>query len=175
MRCFGTAAFILLALSLARETLAFNPYWCSIGCRKKTKVQTNRRIRPAAMQQDGEDCLDDELDELSPPSISFTRNSILFGKDPPTQKNNMPLMLWQETKSVLPKFVTGAWEEGKGDREPLEHLYNLIFVRIPVVLMGMLYVNNLVHGHPLYMNFGGGNTFEVPSVVVFGIIYVILR
>eukprot|EP00579_Thalassiosira_antarctica_P032368 CAMPEP_0201996792 /NCGR_PEP_ID=MMETSP0905-20130828/3920_1 /ASSEMBLY_ACC=CAM_ASM_000554 /TAXON_ID=420261 /ORGANISM="Thalassiosira antarctica, Strain CCMP982" /LENGTH=128 /DNA_ID=CAMNT_0048552299 /DNA_START=81 /DNA_END=464 /DNA_ORIENTATION=- len=58
-----------------------------------------------------------ELDDLRPPSISLTRNSILFGDNPPTQQNNVPLRIWRGTKSVLPPIVTGVWddEEGGGD------------------------------------------------------------
>lgn len=117
----------------------------------------------------------DELDELSPPSISLTKNSILFDPDAPTQKNNIPLEIWCVAKSIFPSFVTGAWEEGKGDRTPVEHLYNMIFVRLPVVGMGMVYIWNLLRGHGLYMNFGDGTIFEVPSLIVLGAIYVILR
>ena len=46
----------------------------------------------------------DELDELSRPSISFTRNSILFDEDAPTQRDNGPLRVWRSTKSFLPAF-----------------------------------------------------------------------
>ncbi|KAL7543812.1 hypothetical protein ACHAXR_013128 [Thalassiosira sp. AJA248-18] len=116
-----------------------------------------------------------ELDDLTPPSISFTKNSLLFGENPPTQRSNGALWLWQGTKSVLPKFVTGAWEQGMGDTRPVEHLYNLIFVRMPTVCVGIFYVKNILAGHPLIVNFGDGTMFEVPSLIVFGIIYVILR
>eukprot|EP00804_Cyclotella_cryptica_P004808 CCRYP_004894-RA/>CCRYP_004894-RA protein AED:0.16 eAED:0.16 QI:0/-1/0/1/-1/1/1/0/177 len=175
MRCFAAAVAIGLS-----ATMAFTPprrnIISSFGqCKKCTDIRPNRAAVNCAMKQERENDDDDELDELSPPSIAFTRNSILFGDDPPTQKRNGPLVIWQQTKSLLPKFVTGAWENGKGDRDPLEHLYNLVFVRIPVVLMGMVYVNNLIHGHPLLMNFGGGTVFEIPAIIVLGIIYVILR
>lgn len=157
-------------------TLAFG-----FHCRKDANFIRNRNLlRPTAtISMTKENEIDrelDELDELSPPSISFTKNSILFGEKPPTEANNAPLLLWRETKSILPSFVTGAWNERDGDREPVEYLYNLFFIRLPVVLMGIVYINNLLHGHGLFMNFGhGSSTFEVPSVIVFGVIYVILR
>jgi hypothetical protein len=166
------AAVILLAFTLSTISFAFSP--SHIRCRK----DTTRPYKGAfiAMQQENENEVDYELDELSPPSISFTKNSILFGDNPPTEKNNGPLLLWQQTKSILPNFVTGAWKESDGDRDPVEYLYNLVFVRLPVVLMGVVYCNNLIHGHGLYMNVGHGSSpFEVPAVVVFGVIYVILR
>lgn len=115
-----------------------------------------------------------ELDDLKPPSVSFARNSILFGENPPTQQNNGPLWLWRGAKSSLPPFVTGAWDEGKGDAKPAEHLYNLLFVHLPTVFMGMLYIKNLSVGHPLVMNYGNG-FFEVPSLLVCCVLLVILR
>lgn len=181
MHCCVVVGAILLFSSLPSATLAFPPPRQNIltrfiECTSGTKIRPNRAgVSYAAIKNESEDDEENELDELSPPSISFSRNSILFGDDPPTQKSNGPLVLWQRTKSVLPKFVTGAWEEGKGDRDPVEHIYNLVFVRIPVVLMGIVYVNNVIHGHPLLMNFGGGTIYEVPAIIVFGIIYVILR
>ena len=82
--------------------------------------------------------------------------------------------LWRGAKSILPSFATGAWDEGKGDATPVEHLYNLLFVRMPTVLMGILYMRNLSMGHPLVMNYGDG-FFEVPPLVVLCVFLVILR
>eukprot|EP00581_Thalassiosira_minuscula_P000747 CAMPEP_0183738336 /NCGR_PEP_ID=MMETSP0737-20130205/54279_1 /TAXON_ID=385413 /ORGANISM="Thalassiosira miniscula, Strain CCMP1093" /LENGTH=152 /DNA_ID=CAMNT_0025972847 /DNA_START=63 /DNA_END=521 /DNA_ORIENTATION=+ len=116
-----------------------------------------------------------ELDELTPPSISFSRNSLLFGDNPPTQRNNAPLRFWRGTKSILPALVTGAWDdEGKGDTKPVEHLYNLLFVRIPTVCCMLVYTKNVATGHPLFIDFGDG-AFEVPPLVVYGVILAILR
>ena len=117
---------------------------------------------------------DNELDDLTPPSVSFTRNSVLFGENPPAQRRIWPLWLWQGAKTVLPQFVTGAWEEGKGDKKPVEHLYNLLFVRMPVVLVGILYIRNLILGHQLGMNYGDG-FFAVPPLVALGVFLLILR
>ena len=117
-----------------------------------------------------------ELDDLRPPSISLTRNSILFGDNPPTQQNNVPLRIWRGTKSVLPPIVTGVWndEEGGGDTKPVEHLYNLVFVRMPTVCCLLVYIRNVLMGHPLVIDVGDGS-FEVPTLIVFGIILAILR
>ena len=102
---------------------------------------------------------------------------MLFGDDPPSQKDNIGLVAWRGTKYVLPKFVTGAWEEDAGDTKPIEHIYNMIFVRLPTVVVGAIYIKNLVEGHPLVINFGHNvsGDLEVPSLIVFGIIYIILR
>jgi len=113
----------------------------------------------------------DELDELSRPSVSFTRNSILFDEDAPTQRDNGPLRVWKSTKSLLPAVVTGAWDdENKGDRKPVEHLYNMVFIRLPAVLMALVYSKNLIDGHGLILSFG-----EVPPIVVFAVFAIILR
>lgn len=118
---------------------------------------------------------DENLDELTPPSISFTRNSILFGENAPSQKDNGPLWVWKQTKSALPPFVTGAWDENKGDKRPVEHLYNFLFIRLPTVGAALLYLKNILTGHPLIMSFGSDTMFEVPPPVVFGVIFFILR
>ena len=73
------------------------------------------RLLLFALEDDNE-----ELDDLTPPSVSFTRNSVLFGENPPTQRSNGPLWLWQGAKKILPPFVTGAWEVSKGDKKPVD-------------------------------------------------------
>jgi hypothetical protein len=168
------SAVAYLAVSAPAATSAFNP--SKDTSRTRQIIANPPTSNLISLNQSKKNEMNDELDDLSPPSITFTKFSILFGEDPPTQANNVPLLLWQETKTILPSFVTGAWDEKDGDRHPVEHLYNLVFVRLPVILMGAVYLNNLLHGHGLYMNFGHGNApFEVPAAIVFGVIYVILR
>ena len=134
-----------------------------------SRLPTNTRSsRLQVADSGGEDR--DELDELSRPSISFTRNSILFDENAPTQRDNGPLRVWQKTKSLLPAVVTGAWDESKGDRKPVEHLYNMVFIRIPTVLMLLVYSKNLIDGHGLILSFG-----EIPPVIVFAVFAIILR
>ena len=163
-----TSAAMMLSSSLfAIQTFAFfNP----LPLYPIDSRSHHSTVRLGMQQQDE---TNDELDELSPPSISFTKNSILFGDNPPTEKDNGPLFLWRQTKSILPNVVTGAYKAGDGDRNPVGHLYNLLFVRMPVVLMGIVYINNLIRGHPLYMSFG--QPFEVPTIIVLGVLYIILR
>lgn len=177
----AAAAFLLITLCLPSASFAFVPsphqHRDHISNKRTATVMRPPSIKTTRRRQSEDNDNDNiELDELSPPSISFSKRSILFDENAPTEKNNLPLLLWQETKAILPNFVTGAYGESDGDRDPVEYLYNLLFVRIPVVLMGIVYVNNLLHGHGLYMNFGHGTTpFEVPFIIVFGVIYVILR
>jgi len=128
-------------------------------------------LQAAGENEDGYTEQVDELDELSRPSISFTRNSILFDENAPTQRDNGPLRVWKSAKSVLPALVTGAWDDDKkGDRKPVEHLYNMVFIRIPTVLMALVYSKNLIDGHGLILSFG-----EVPPIIVFAVFAAILR
>mmetsp|Transcript_17556 Transcript_17556/g.37987 ORF Transcript_17556/g.37987 Transcript_17556/m.37987 type:complete len:171 (-) Transcript_17556:129-641(-) len=165
---------LLLAFLLPAPTLAF---------RSHDALYRIQRPLPSlllSVSNDKDDATtdenyDSELDDLTPPSISFTRNSILFGDNAPTQRNNAPLRFWQGTKSVLPPIVTGAWDdEGKGDKKPVEHLYNLLFVRMPTICCLVVYTRNILMGHPLVIDFGDG-MLEVPPIIVFGLILAILR
>mmetsp|Transcript_6888 Transcript_6888/g.12468 ORF Transcript_6888/g.12468 Transcript_6888/m.12468 type:complete len:151 (-) Transcript_6888:206-658(-) len=146
---------------------------------KKSENNNNDNNKPPNSSNNDEKY--NSLDELSPPSVSFSRNSILFGDDPPTQRNNAPLRFWQGTKSLLPPIITGAWGDdggggdvGKGDTKPVEHLYNLLFVRFPTVCCMVVYVRNIMNGQPLVMDLGEG-MFEVSPVIVFAVFLAILR
>eukprot|EP00578_Thalassiosira_sp_NH16_P025153 CAMPEP_0181088628 /NCGR_PEP_ID=MMETSP1071-20121207/6885_1 /TAXON_ID=35127 /ORGANISM="Thalassiosira sp., Strain NH16" /LENGTH=124 /DNA_ID=CAMNT_0023170551 /DNA_START=153 /DNA_END=527 /DNA_ORIENTATION=- len=115
------ALLFLLFQQLLPLALAFQGHNVVLGNHRPTlalhDVSDGERDTPIVVENKNS-----ELDDLTPPSISFTRNSILFGDDPPTQRNNGPLRLWQGTKSVLPPLVTGAWDRGRGDKRPMEHL-----------------------------------------------------
>mmetsp|Transcript_5516 Transcript_5516/g.8486 ORF Transcript_5516/g.8486 Transcript_5516/m.8486 type:complete len:167 (-) Transcript_5516:2453-2953(-) len=161
---------IALLLCLCRCAASFQAIRLgSTTIRPEFSIQTH--LQAADENEDGYSEQVDELDELSRPSISFTRNSILFDENAPTQRDNGPLRVWKSTKSVLPALVTGAWDdEKKGDRKPMEHLYNMVFIRIPTVLMALVYSKNLIDGHGLILSFG-----EVPPIVVFAVFAIILR
>uniref|UniRef100_A0A7S2SB67 Uncharacterized protein n=1 Tax=Eucampia antarctica TaxID=49252 RepID=A0A7S2SB67_9STRA len=106
--------------------------------------------------------IDSLLDDLEPPLINFGRGSILFGEKPQTKRNNSLLTLWKTTRNNLPKFVTGAWREDTGDDNPLGALYNMAFVRLPIILAFTGYVKNNMDGHPLYVDFGNGPFEFIP-------------
>jgi hypothetical protein len=59
---------------------------------------------------------------------------------------------------------------------PIAYLYNMFFVRIPIILTGIFYLYQLLYqGHPLICDFGFyGGPFEVPPLIVLGILYLIL-
>eukprot|EP00593_Proboscia_inermis_P006064 CAMPEP_0171307996 /NCGR_PEP_ID=MMETSP0816-20121228/18093_1 /TAXON_ID=420281 /ORGANISM="Proboscia inermis, Strain CCAP1064/1" /LENGTH=135 /DNA_ID=CAMNT_0011790589 /DNA_START=168 /DNA_END=572 /DNA_ORIENTATION=+ len=113
-----------------------------------------------------------DMDDLTPPPINLSRSSILFDPDPSTKKNkNIALDLWKECKSNFPKIVTGAWgEEDAGDDNPVGALYNLVFVRLPVLFGFGFYLKNNFAGRPLIIDFGTGELvidIFIASLVVF--------
>ena len=117
----------------------------------------------------------EDLDELARPRVSLSRSSVLFDDSAQTQANNQMLDIWRESKALLPAIVTGAWDKHAGDARPFEHLYNLVFVRLPTILAGLVYTKNLFEGHPLIISFGDSSNREVPELIVFIIIGAILR
>ena len=76
---------------------------------------------------------------------------------------------------MLPPLVTGASEANSGDKDPFGSLYNLFFVRLPTCIIGIVYILNLVHGHPLMMDPFGTGAFEVSPIVVLAALWAILR
>lgn len=113
------------------------------------------------------------LDDLKPPLINWRRESILFGDSPATQKNNNMLRLWRDLKQSLPPVVTGANKPTAADENPIGGLFNMIFIRIPILLSGVFYCVNVATGHPLVMDIGYG-LFEVNPIIVAGVLYLML-
>mmetsp|Transcript_22593 Transcript_22593/g.53339 ORF Transcript_22593/g.53339 Transcript_22593/m.53339 type:complete len:163 (-) Transcript_22593:1283-1771(-) len=139
-----------------------------------TVVAGRRRGQAATVRLKQENALED-LDELARPRVSLTRSSVLFDDSAQTQANNEMLDIWRESKALLPAIVTGAWDKQAGDARPFEHLYNLVFVRLPTILAGLVYTKNLFDGHPLIISFGDSSNRVVPPLIVFCIIGTILR
>ena len=116
------------------------------------------------------------LDDLTPPPINWARDSILFSKNPATKRNNALLKTWNRCRQYLPPIVTGAWkwrDAGIMDRNPLGAIYNMIVVRIPTMAIGVVYIQNLLDGHPLILDFGQG-AYEMSPIVVFSVLALIL-
>jgi hypothetical protein len=116
------------------------------------------------------------LNDLAPPSVNFSRQSILFDDNPSTQRNNGALNLWRGAKTYLPPVFTGAWpwrDDTVADENPIAGLYNMAFVRLPVIGVGLLYGKNLVEGHPLIMDIGEG-PFEMSPALVVSVLALIL-
>ena len=119
------------------------------------------------------------LDDLTPPTLNLARDSILFSDNPSTAKssNLQALKLWQSCKATLPPVITGAWPwrvaSSTADQNPIGALYNIAFVRLPVIAVAVIYVKNVLQGHPLIMDIGDG-PFEMSPVVVLTILALIL-
>jgi hypothetical protein len=119
---------------------------------------------------------DKRLSDLLPPTVNFAKDSVLFSENPATQRNNPLLKFWRRVKSTVPPIVTGAWpwrDPHLADEDPMSAFYNICFVRLPVIVMGLVYTNNLVSDHPLIMDYGDG-PFEVSPLIVYGVLAVVL-
>jgi hypothetical protein len=118
----------------------------------------------------------DYIDDLTPPAINLKRDSILFSENPSTQRNNSALDLWLACKTDLPAVFTGAWpwrDSNLANDNPGGALYNIAFVRMPVILVGLVYGKNLFQGHPLIMDIGDG-PFEMSPLIVIAVLALIL-
>jgi hypothetical protein len=117
------------------------------------------------------------IDDLTPPPINWARNSILFDENPSTKRNNnAALDAWVACQTNLPAVVTGVWpwrDASITRNNPVGAFYNMAFVRIPVIVVGILYVKNLYQGHPLIMDIGEG-PFEMSPLVVVAVLALIL-
>jgi hypothetical protein len=116
------------------------------------------------------------LDDLTPPPINLKRDSILFSENPSTKRNDGILDVWISCKTKLPAVLTGAWlwrPTQVADENPIGALYNMVFVRIPVIGVTIVYIQNLIQGHPLVMDIGQGQ-FEVSPFIVLSVLALIL-
>jgi hypothetical protein len=108
------------------------------------------------------------------PAVNVRKESILFGEDPATVASNNSLRLWKLMKKRLPYIFTGVKATSDvSDFNPMGGIYNVIFVRLPTILAGCVYVKNLVEGHPLVVDVGDG-PFAVNPLAVAGVLYIIL-
>jgi hypothetical protein len=116
------------------------------------------------------------MDDLTPPTINLKRDSILFSENPSTKRNDAALDIWILFKDKLPAVFTGAWpwrSTQVADGNPIGALYNIAFVRLPVIGVAAVYIQNLLQAHPLVMDIGQG-AFEVSPFVVLSVLALIL-
>merc|ERR1719469_1087134 len=116
------------------------------------------------------------MDDLTPPAINFGRDSILFSENPATKQNDALINFWKSCKTNLPAVLTGArsWRSTEvADGNPIGAIYNMVFVRMPVIGVTVVYIQNLLHGHPLVMDIGQG-PFEVGPFIVLSVLAFIL-
>jgi hypothetical protein len=112
--------------------------------------------------------------ELQAAPINVRKQSLLFGERPSTVADNEILHLWRAAKARLPVILTGARRVDTADENPIGGLYNMMFVRLPTLLAGLVYDKNVLQGHPLVVDIGDG-PFIVHPLVFGGILYAILR
>ena len=85
------------------------------------------------------------------------------------------LTTWRAIKTVAPPVVTGAYDSDTGDGNPFEAMYNLVFVRMPTLVVGLMYYLRLSRGEPeVIMDLGMGQ-FALSPVVVITAMFFILR
>ena len=111
--------------------------------------------------------------DLQPPYFNLRKESLLFDENAATHKNNNVRRLWESCQTNLPQIIHGARRDNT-TIDPLGAIYNMIFVRIPIIVAGLFYLKNELTGYPLIVDFGDG-AFEMPPLVVAGIVYVLLR
>jgi hypothetical protein len=87
------------------------------------------------------------------------------------------LRVWRTCKQQLPFVLTGARTATTADENPVGGVYNIVFVRLPTILAGLVYTKNLLlDGHGMIVDLGfGAGPFELPPIVVGAALYVILR
>ena len=108
---------------------------------------------------------------LMPPVFNLRKESLLFDENAATRQNNNVRRLWLACQKPLPRVVHGK-REGI-EPEPLGALYNMLCVRIPAIVAGMVYGFNVSTGHPLIVDLGDG-AFEMHPIIVAAVLYVLL-
>jgi hypothetical protein len=129
--------------------------------------------------------------DLQPPVYNLRKESILFDETSATLYKNNMARLWILCQHYFPRIVHGGPRnnrsssssstslipfENDSGHPPIAYLYNMFFVRIPIIMTGIFYLYQLYHGHPFVCDFGfyGKGPFEVPPYIVLGILYVLL-
>lgn len=114
-------------------------------------------------------------DDLRPPTFNLRKESLLFDENAATRQNNNVRRLWLACQKHLPHVVHGTRvDDEKQQPEPLDAIYNMLFVRIPAIVAGLVYCYNLSTGHPLVVDLGDG-AFEMNPVLVVAALYILLR
>ncbi len=144
--------------------------------RRKNILKLNNSNDSSSSSKD--DSSNNNIDSnLIRPPINIRKESILFSDNPTTAANNNISKTWLSMRLNLPYIITGASKDddvSPVDKNPIGAIYNVMFVRLPTILAGLVYSKNLVQGHPLFCDVGAG-PFEIPPLIVYGVLLVILR
>ena len=177
------STILVFTILITRRTLAFcfhnsntiHPTSLKVG--KKNHVQItsswNSNINDNDESTDNLNTIDSNLKR---PPINIRKESILFSDNPTTAANNNISRTWISMRMNLPYIITGASKDDVSpvDKNPIGAIYNVMFVRLPTIFAGIVYTKNLVQGHPLYCDVGAG-PFEIPPLIVYALLLVILR
>lgn len=80
---------------------------------------------------------------------------------------------WATIKKYVPPIITGSWDPDDNERNkrPGEAIYNMVFIRIPVIVAGIWFAQFYVTGHHFVMDFGfGSGPVEISPLVTAGIV-----
>ena len=159
----AAAAVILVALS-SPSAQAFICSRPDESCRAR-QTQNNLQPNPRARQTDAWYFSKEGPGDDVGFEPSSNKNS---SKKAMSTVDRETLPLWAGTKRFLPKLVTGAWKDGDGDRNPAGALYNVVFIRAPVIAAALWYAKFAAVDHMhLVLDFGfGGGPMEIPPLAV---------
>lgn len=130
-----------------------------------------------------------DLLDLIPPLVNLRRRSMLFedgergwdrygaganARSRSSDDDDPASILWRRASAILPFVLTGSRKDEGGTAAG--RIYNMIFVRAPIIAAGLGYGVNLAGGHPLVVDVGlGGGPFAVPPPFVLIALWAILR
>lgn len=142
-----------------------------LQCKDRKTTAGDDRIEDVNTQTN----VDTTIDDLQPGPLQFRRESMLFGTNPATKRNNAVLDLWKGCKATLPRLVTGAKDLTTGNDNPVGAIYNMLLVRFPLFIVGGVYIRNFLQGHPVSFDLLGTGPQELNPLVVIAFLWLILR
>lgn len=103
----------------------------------------------------------------------FTMNRIVeYFSSPETDANIQDTVKSENNRNS--DYDDTPTKSSSASDEPIALLYNMIFVRIPIILTGIFYLYNLLYlSHPLICDIGYGS-FEINPIIVLSVLYILL-
>ena len=116
----------------------------------------------------------DDDDSQSAPPDELARRDDDYAVLLPEPAEKISQQIWRTAKRYLPPIVTGAWSPADGDDGASMALYNLFFIRVPILAATAWYVRDIViGGGSLELDVGLG-PFELPPGIVLAIAGIML-
>ena len=160
---------------------------------KEEWLQPKSPLNVRSFQYNNVATTDDDFSDLQPPVFNLRKESLLFDEHATTRRNNNVQRLWDFCVTNLPYVFHGCSttassssndddnNEPKQKRtmDPMAALYNMMFVRFPVIATGCMYTYQWMtrQHNPLIVDLGivGDGNWEVPPLVVGLVLWIILR